>query len=111
MIQLETLTPHPPPLRQEEDGTLRVGESRVTLDTVIGAFKDGASMEAIVDRYPSLLLSDVYAVVTYYLWNTNAVEDYLAEQRSRRAEIRLRIESRMPDQGFREKLLSRRAAK
>ncbi len=103
------LTPHPPPLRQEADGTLRVGESRVTLDTVIKAFKEGASLEAIVDRYPSLSLTDVYAVVTYYLWNATVVEEYLVEQELRGTEIRARIESRFPDNGFREKLMARRS--
>jgi uncharacterized protein (DUF433 family) len=107
MALLEILTPHPPPLRNEADGTLRVGNSRVTMDTVIHAFIDGASLEAIVDRYPSLSLTDVYAVVTYYLWNRDAVDAYLAEQESRGKEIRTRIESRLPKNGFREKLLSR----
>ena len=110
MIQLKTLTPHPPPLRQEEDGTLRVGNSRVTMDTIIGAFNDGTSLETIADRYPSLSLTDIYAVVTYYLWNREAVDSYVAEQQARRIEIRTLIESRLPKQGFRVKLLARRAA-
>lgn len=110
MIVLETLTPHPPPLRQEADGTLRVGDSRVTLETVIKAFKDGASLEAIVDRYPSLLLTDVYAVITYYLWNTSTVETYLVEQEARGSDIKATIQSRFPDNGFREKLLARHAS-
>jgi uncharacterized protein (DUF433 family) len=109
MSLLEVLAPHPPPLRTEADGTVRVGSSRVTLDTVIFAFKDGASLEAITDKYPSLSLTDVYAVVTYYLWNRDAVEAYLSEQQSRSAEISSLIESRLPKQGFREQLLARRS--
>jgi uncharacterized protein (DUF433 family) len=110
MALLEMLTPHPPPLRTEADGTLRIGNSRVTMNTVIHAFNDGASLEAVVDRYPSLSLTDVYAVVTYYLWNYDAVNAYLAEQESRGKEIRTLIETRLPKNGFREKLLSRRSA-
>ena len=110
MVLVDELIPHPPPLRTEADGTVRVGGSRVTLDTVIHAFNDGASLEAIVDMYPSLSLIDVYAVVTYYLWNGDAVDAYLAEQQSRGAEIRASIESRFPKNGYREKLLARRTA-
>ena len=94
-ILLEKLPPHPPPLRQEADGTLRVGDSQVSLDTVIKAFQVGASLEAIVDRYPSLSLTDVYAAVTYYLWNADIVEAYLSEQQSRGMEIRATMEARL----------------
>ena len=32
-----------PPLRQEENGAIRVGKSRVLLELVIQAFQDGAT--------------------------------------------------------------------
>ncbi len=37
-----------PPLREDETGSVRVGNSRVLLETVIRAFQDGASPESIV---------------------------------------------------------------
>ena len=40
----------------------RVGNSRVTLLTLIDAFQEGASPEEIYQEYPSLHLADVYAV-------------------------------------------------
>ena len=48
-------------------GGLRVGRSRVLLELVIRAFQDGATPEAIVQRYPTTTLADIYAVVAYYL--------------------------------------------
>jgi uncharacterized protein (DUF433 family) len=45
MIQL-TLT-QTTPLIQEADGTVRITGSRVTLDTIIGAFRKGARAEQI----------------------------------------------------------------
>jgi uncharacterized protein (DUF433 family) len=54
-------------LRVDEHGVIRVGATRVTLDTVIGGFLDGESPEAIADQYPSLSLSAVYGSITYYL--------------------------------------------
>ena len=40
-----------PPLALDADGVARVGGTRVTLDTVIGAYKRGVTAEMIVDRY------------------------------------------------------------
>ncbi len=57
----------PVPLRTDADGTVRVGGTRVTLDTIVGAYLDGATAEDIVDGFPTLELADVYAVLSYYL--------------------------------------------
>lgn len=57
----------PVPLNIDMDGVIRVGNTRVTLDTVVAAFKEGATAEEIVWQYPSLSLADVYAVIGYYL--------------------------------------------
>jgi hypothetical protein len=38
----------PIPLKTDSDGVVRVGNTRVTLDTVIGSFKEGATAEEIV---------------------------------------------------------------
>ncbi len=49
-----------PPLTADAMGVLRVGKSRVTLDTVIGAFLDGTTAEEITEQYPALSLGEVY---------------------------------------------------
>jgi len=54
-----------PPIREDADGALRVGNSRVLLELVIRAFQDGATPETIVQRYSTLARADVYAVITY----------------------------------------------
>jgi uncharacterized protein (DUF433 family) len=68
-----------PPLR-EVGGAFRVGASNVTLETVLWAFQEGATPEAIVEEYPSLALADVYAAVAYYLRHRDEVETYLRAQ-------------------------------
>ena len=40
-----------PPLRVDETGAIRVGQSRVLLELVIRAFQNGASPESIVSSY------------------------------------------------------------
>lgn len=98
----------PLPLLAEMDGVIRVGGTRVTLDTVIAAFAWGATPEQIAQDYPVLALADVYAVITYYLHHRQDVDAYLAEQRKAGEEIRQKLEEGLDRQGIRERLLARR---
>ncbi len=99
------------PLREEADGAMRVGESRVLLEFVIRAFQDGATPETIVQRYDALVLADVYAVVAYYLQHPGEVEGYLVERESKADDLRQRIESQQADlSGIRSRLAARRGA-
>jgi uncharacterized protein (DUF433 family) len=86
-----------PPLREEADGALRVGDSRVLLEMVVQAFQDGATPETIVQRYSTLKLPDVYAVIAYYLRHPSDVADYLARREARATEVWERIERRQGD--------------
>jgi uncharacterized protein (DUF433 family) len=95
------------PLTTDEAGVMRVGETRVSLDSVIFAFDDGATPEEIVQQYPPLNLSDVYAVVSYYLQHRDEVEDYLEQRSAQRVESRKEIEARFDPRGIRERLLAR----
>ena len=95
-------------LTKTESGVLRVGNSRISLDTVIIAFGQGATPEQIVEDYDSLELTEVYAVISYYLQNREEVENYLANRKVERDDLRRQIESRSNPQGIRERLLARR---
>lgn len=97
-----------PPLQTDENGAVRVGGTRVTLDIVIGAYNDGAAPEAIVRSYDSLRLADVYAVIAYYLRHRAEVEAYLEERRRQAEAVRHVNEERSPAGGLRERLLARR---
>jgi uncharacterized protein (DUF433 family) len=108
MALLEALVAQPPPLQMDDDGVLRVGGTRVRLDTIIGAFHNGSSPGEILLKYPSLKLPDIYAVITYYLWHREEVEAYLEERRRVAEEVRQENEARFPPQGVRERLLARR---
>lgn len=110
MITLDKIAAEAPPLR-EADGAIRVGQTRVSLETVVGSFQDGASPEEIVLRYPSLDLVDVYAVITHYLRNREEVDRYVEQRRDEAKALRREMEERFPQAGIRERLLARRAAK
>jgi uncharacterized protein (DUF433 family) len=104
---MSTLVLEPIPLTKTTDGVFRVGNTRVTLDTVLTSYNLGATPEEIVQQFPSLALADVYAVVTYYLRHKAEVESYLAERRERSKAVRQENERRFPPEGFRERLLAR----
>lgn len=96
------------PLRTDADGVVRVRGSRVTLDTVVAAFKEGATAEEIAQQYPSIELADVYAVISYYLRRFQEVDAYLRERLRESEEVRRQNESRFDPQGVRDRLLARR---
>lgn len=105
------IQPETAPLRIDEHGSVRVGDTRVLLDFVVRAFERGATPESIVQMYPSLTLADTYAAVSFYLRHTENVSQYLAEREREAAEIRKEIEARQPDMAdIRRRLLARRDA-
>lgn len=106
------LDPEAPPLRLDDTGTVRVGATRIQLDTVVLAFLAGDAPEQIVRSYDSLRLDEVYAVITYYLRHRPAVDDYLARRKEEAKQLRAEIEAaqrHLPD--IRGRILREREAR
>ena len=104
----EALTTEQIPLVTGADGVMRVRGTRVTLETVVAAFRDGATAEEIAQQYPSASLADVYQVIGYYLRHSTELESYLVQRQQQMGEIRRANESRWPPDGIRARLLARR---
>src|SRR5258708_7772536 len=103
------------PLTLTEDGTIRITGTRVSLDSVVHEYDQGATPEEIAVSFPSLRIEDIYATITYYLSHREQVEEYLRQQEADADAVRRRIES-APDyqqkmQGLRPQLLKNRAPK
>jgi len=96
------------PLETNSDGVVRAAGTRVTLDTIIAAFEDGATAEEIVYQYPSLNLADVYSVLGYYLRHRPEVAAYLRQRQRQADEVRQQNEARFDPRGIRDRLLARR---
>ena len=94
MTLTHTLVPKPPPLEEDEDGVVRIGRTRVTLDTVVKSYLMGDTVEQIAQAYDTLQLADVHAVISYYLSNRDDVDAYLAEQDKLADELQQQIESK-----------------
>lgn len=101
----------PLPLREDEAGGLRVGDTRVTVDSVLHAYLNGSTAEEIVYQYDVLALADVHAVLAHYLRHRTEFEAYL-ERRRQDAERRRRESiERHGLADHRAQLLARLAAK
>jgi len=98
----------PTPLLIDTDGVVRVAKTRITLDTVVTAFLEGATAEEIVEQYPSLKLADIYSVIGYYLRHQAEVDFYLKIRQQRAVEVRQENERRFHPIGIRDRLLARR---
>ena len=101
------ITQEAAPLTTDPTGVVSIRGTRVTLDTVVYAFREGASAEEIACRYPSLNLPDAYAVIAYYLHHQRVVDEYLVEREREAEEVRDSNQDRFPNGGVRERLLAR----
>ncbi len=97
----------PIPLREDEAGTVWITGTRIPLDTIVYAYLNGDSAEEIVESFDTLNLSDVYAIISYYLDHQSEVDAYLQERQVEAAALRSKIEKRFPAKGVRERLLAR----
>src|SRR5450631_579529 len=106
MTELDTVETIPMALGA--DGVIRVGGTRVTLDVLVAAFREGATPEEIANQYPSVALGDIYEVIGYTLRHPGTVATYLTQRSGVAAKVRAENEQRSSMDGIRERLLSRR---
>ncbi len=102
------LASDPVPLRVDADGVIRVGPTRVTLDSLVTAFDEGATAEEMSQQYPALLLADIYAAIAHVLRHRREVDTYLAGRRQAADRVRAEITTRSAQVGIRERLMARR---
>jgi len=96
------------PLKTDANGVIRVNQTRITLDTVVTAFLEGATAEEIREQYSSLELADIYAVLSYYLQHQTEVNAYLLERQNLANFIQQEAEKQFNPVGIRDRLLARR---
>jgi uncharacterized protein (DUF433 family) len=99
------------PLSINSNGVILVGKTRVTLDTIVSIFKQGATPEEIASRYSSLKLADVYSAIAFYLNHQEEIETYLQQRQQQAQEIRKMNEARFDPQDLRNRLLARQSQK
>ncbi len=60
--------------------TYYVEGTRISLDSVVYAFRNGLAPESIVQSFPLLTLEQVYGAITFYLANHAEIDAYLAAE-------------------------------
>ncbi len=93
------------PLTTDTEGTVRVAGTRVTLDSVLTAFRAGATAEEIAQQFPSLSLPDVYQVIAHCLKHPAEMDDYLSRRQRGASDLRRQVET--DSNGVRARLLAR----
>ncbi len=101
--------PNSVPLRTDKDGVVRVGGTRVALDSIVAALHSGETAEEIVEAYPVLLPEEVRPIINYYQSHQRAVDAYVSEREREAARLREEIEAEHDSTSLRARLLTRRA--
>jgi uncharacterized protein (DUF433 family) len=96
------------PMATDVDGAIRVSATRVTLDSILLAFNDGATTEEIAQQYPTVPLADIYHLIGYCLRHAAEVEEYLRRRQRESHELQQQNEARWRPDGVRQRLQSRR---
>jgi uncharacterized protein (DUF433 family) len=60
-------------------GVYRVGDTGVSLDSLVCLFREGMSADAMVESYPALTLEQVHGTLAFYLGNQKEIDSYLVE--------------------------------
>ncbi len=87
--------PDPVPLRVDESGTIRVGQSRITLDVLLDYSRQGASPEQLASPqyFPTLNLSDVHGALAYYHRHRAELDEYLRQRQEEADRLQKEIET------------------
>ena len=78
--------------------TIRIKGTRVGIEIVIEKFLDGASPEEIRRHHPHLNLKQIYATITYYLFNREKIDAYI-KGGHKRVEAAYEEQRRSPSSG------------
>ncbi|MGA2065449.1 MAG: DUF433 domain-containing protein [Thermoguttaceae bacterium] len=83
---------------ERHDGGYWVGGTRVSLDSVVLAFLQGLSPEAIASEcFPALTLEQVYGAIAYYLAHRPEIDAYLKQADAEFDALREALRSDDPD--------------
>ena len=65
------------PLRTDQDGVIRVGNTRVTLMTIADSYRGNESPEQIHEGFPTVALEVIQLVIDFYLKHREEVDEYI----------------------------------
>jgi uncharacterized protein (DUF433 family) len=72
---------------EQREGVYYIRATRVSLDSIVYAFREGCSPESIREDFEGLTLAQVYGAIASYLDHQVQVDSYLAQRRERWGEL------------------------
>ncbi len=72
---------------EQRDGVYFVSGTRITLDSIVHAFRDGCSPETIREGFSGLTLGGVYAAISHYLNQQAEINAYLVGRKQQWVEL------------------------
>lgn len=96
------------PVRRDTVGVLRVGNTRVTLDTIVNTYEAGSIALEISHDYDAVTLSEISAAIDFYLHHKQALKLYFASRAQASTSALFDISIRQATSLIRDKLSSRR---
>ncbi|WP_199288727.1 DUF433 domain-containing protein [Pseudanabaena mucicola] len=100
-----------PPFRWDEAGGIRIGSSRVTLDSLLASYHNGSTPEEIAIQYSVLHLEDIYSAIAYYLNHREEIDNYLEQRNQQAQKLRQQLTQKHDLTNLRQRLLARQSQK
>ncbi len=96
-----------PPFRWDDAGGVRIGSSRVTLDSLLTSYHNGCTPEEIAIQYSVLHLEDIYSAIAYYLNHREEIDNYLEQRNQQAQKLRQQLTQKHDLANLRHRLLTR----
>lgn len=96
-----------PPFRWDEVGGIRIGQSRVTLDSLLASYHNGSTPEEIAVQYSVLPLEEIYSAIAYYLSHRPEIDSYLEQRHRQSQQQRSKLAQKHNLANLRQRLLRR----
>ena len=81
---------------EQREGVYYVPGTRISLDSIVYAFREGCSPETIREDFEGLTLARVYGAIAFYLDHQADIDAYLMQRKEQWAELERKELLRIP---------------
>ena len=82
---------------EQREGVYYVPGTRISLDSIVYAFREGCSPETMREDFEGLTLAHVYGAIAFYLDHQADIDAYLLQRKERWAELERQGTPASPD--------------
>ena len=82
---------------EQREGVYYVRGTRISLDSIVYAFREGCSPETIREDFEGLTLALVYGAIAFYLDHQAEIDGYLLQRKEQWAELERKGSPASPD--------------